>query len=53
MENLTDLAHQEAHQNENMETIFDHLANDMVTPKKKDSIKACQEILELMKGEKV
>ena len=53
MENWTDQAHQEAHLNESKETISDPLANAMETPKKKDNIKACQETLELMKGEKV
>ena len=47
----------EAHQNaNNKETtiISDHLVSDMeILLKKKGSIRACQEILALMKGEKV
>ena len=46
----------EAHQNANNKetTISDHLVSDMgILLKKKDSIRACQEILALMKGEKV
>ena len=46
----------EAHQSANNKetTISDHLVSDMgILLKKKELIKACQEILVLMKGEKV
>ena len=46
----------EAHQNANNKetTISDHLVSDMgILLKKKDNTRACQEILALMKGEKV
>ena len=46
-------AHQSAN-NKETTTISDHLVSDMaILLKKKDSIRACQEILALMKGEKV
>ena len=51
-----DLVRLEAHQSANNKetTISDHLVSDMgILLKKKDSIRACQEILALMKGEKV
>ena len=51
-----DLVHLEAHQSANNKetTISDHLVSDMgILLKKKERIRACQEILVLMKGEKV